>query len=185
MQKIIQNLVIAMLLLCAAGLGVLLVFPESLPSALLIPALERPAPLHFSADPGEGFRSYYRVEHPRGQAQLVTRFDEVPLRQRATRGRIIAPIERSESAILAQPQITIYTARWCGYCKKMLRAMDELGLSVENKDIERTPEIAAELLSLSGSRGIPFTLVAGEPIHGYDPLRLKKVVKKKKSEASL
>jgi mycoredoxin len=41
------------------------------------------------------------------------------------------------------PQVTMYSTRWCGYCHRLRSQMDRAGLDYEVVDIEKHPEAAS------------------------------------------
>ncbi len=172
MRKIIEWGAALLLIAFALGLAGLVLWPKSRVSQDIVSLFEPPPPHYFAADPGPGFKTFYPVRSPSGERRLVPTLAEVPEPRRSNAGRYIVPVERSPAQILDGPQVTIYAASWCGYCEKMLRELTRRGVDAELKDIERTPEIAAELIERSGGRAIPFTLVDGESIYGFDKERL-------------
>jgi glutaredoxin len=72
----------------------------------------------------------------------------------------------------AMHDVTVYTAPWCGWCRKTLAFLDQRGVDYVNKDIEEDPEHAAELIEKSGGKSIPFVEIDGAQIHGYNPGRM-------------
>lgn len=41
------------------------------------------------------------------------------------------------------PQVTMYSTKWCGYCHRLRSQMDRAGLDYEVVDIEKHPEAAS------------------------------------------
>ncbi len=176
MRRILELGAVLALIVLAMGAASLVLWPQGRMSQGIVALLEEPPPHYFAEDPGPGFRIFYPVRSPSGERRLVRNLAEVPPAQRVRVGRFVVPEERSPAQILDGPQVTIYAASWCGYCKKMLRELTRRGIGAEQKDIERNPETAAELVALSGGRAIPFTLVEGVGIYGYDPRRLATIL---------
>lgn len=142
-----------------------------------------------SPDGGERTIVYQWVDE-RGSVHFADSLDEVPEDWRGRVGQIeIDPAALSTSAGgAARPggprlatrtvadaptrpthEVTIYTAPWCGWCRKTMAFLDERGVDYLNKDIEADPTYAAELQEKSGSTAIPFVEIDGETIPGYDP----------------
>jgi glutaredoxin 3 len=67
-----------------------------------------------------------------------------------------------------KPQVTIYTAVWCGYCKMAMNYMDQKGIKYTKKDVEKEPDAAQEAVEKSGHMGVPVIDVAGTIILGFD-----------------
>lgn len=69
---------------------------------------------------------------------------------------------------LADLDLVIYSAPWCGDCQRLDRWMKSEGISLPKVDIEANPEAADRLERETGKRAIPFVLVNGKQwIPGY------------------
>ena len=69
---------------------------------------------------------------------------------------------------LADLDLTIYSAPWCGDCRKLDRWLASEGLSFPNIDIEADPAAADRLERETGRQAIPFVLVSGKRwVPGY------------------
>lgn len=171
---------------CAIGLcgllaGVslcLIFFPTSPISTKIVTAMKQAPPYHFAEDPGDGFVAYYPVQARDQRTSYVLDFSEVPPEQRDTVGRIVLAEGDALSRLANEPQVTLYSTSWCGYCKRTTRLLDELGVPFIHKDIERTQALSDELLTASGGLQIPFLLIDGQAIRGYDKDRIVALLKK-------
>jgi glutaredoxin len=150
---------------------------------------ERPAPGPQSQ------RTYYRWIDASGALHLVDSLDAIPEADRsrakpivveqrktspadaASRGsRGPSPFARHASTAAAKPapeaEVVIYTAKWCGWCRKALDHLDSRGVSYRNRDIEDDPEASRDLRHLTGSTSIPVLEIDGELVRGFDVARI-------------
>lgn len=66
--------------------------------------------------------------------------------------------------------LQIFSASWCGDCRRLARWLVAQGLSFPTVDIELHPEAAQRLERETGKRAIPFVLVKGTHwVPGYHP----------------
>jgi glutaredoxin-like protein NrdH len=65
--------------------------------------------------------------------------------------------------------IKVYSAQMCGDCQKLKSFMDANGIAYETRDIREHPEYGAELEAQTGKLGVPYLLMDGEWIRGYEP----------------
>jgi glutaredoxin len=64
--------------------------------------------------------------------------------------------------------VVVYSAPWCGDCRRLERWMAEAGITLPKVDIEAQPEAAERLERETGKRAIPFLLVNGHRwVPGY------------------
>jgi glutaredoxin len=80
--------------------------------------------------------------------------------------------------------VVIYTAEWCGFCKKEMAWMDEQGVVYVKRDVEKQPGASAELqekLKAAGVQagGIPVTDWLGELVVGFNKPKLEKLLEEK------
>jgi glutaredoxin len=152
---------------------------------------ERPEGWESLEDEGSAMRLYYQFVDERGRVRFVERLEEVPERSRAGVGfvkldvpppltpgdaararetqvaRAAAGSQRaSYSAAAATPTAILYSADWCGACRKAKRYLTRRGVAYEERDVD-DPAIAAELLRKTGSRSIPVIDVGGRVLTGF------------------
>jgi glutaredoxin 3 len=137
---------------------------------------------------GEG-KAYYRYSDGSG-IHFVDALERVPapLRSAARKvpmGATGAPrINRAEAAPVPETRpfsdvalasssarVVIYTAPWCGWCRKSLAWLDAEGIAYENRDIDANPAHRQELLDKTGRTAIPVMEIDGALIRGYSPDR--------------
>jgi glutaredoxin len=64
--------------------------------------------------------------------------------------------------------LQVYSATWCGDCRRLERWLAENQVSYVKVDIETSPDAAERLERETGKRAIPFLLVAGKRwVRGY------------------
>ena len=73
-------------------------------------------------------------------------------------------------------EVVIYTAPWCGWCRKALAWLDERGVQYVNKDIERDPRNREELIEKTGRTAIPVVEIGDALIRGFDPDRMNELL---------
>jgi glutaredoxin len=134
--------------------------------------------------------TFYQWVDERGSVHFAASLDEVPASWRSRAGRIELesasftrtatsavkpvrprPIVEVASASRAH-DVTVYTAPWCGWCRKTLAFLDERGVDYVNKDIEADPDFADELREKTGGTAIPLVEIDGNPIRGFDPRQM-------------
>ena len=65
--------------------------------------------------------------------------------------------------------VVVYTAPWCGWCRKTLAWLDARGVSYQNKDIESDDRYRQELLRKTGRTSIPYVEIGDGRIAGFSP----------------
>ena len=68
----------------------------------------------------------------------------------------------------APATIILYSADWCGWCKKAKKHLDRKGINYEIRDIDR-PHYLDELVAKTGQKGIPVLDVGGRVVTGFSP----------------
>ena len=53
----------------------------------------------------------------------------------------------------------------CPYCQRVMRVVNELGASVEMRDIRKNAADAQRLVEVGGRRQVPCLLIDGEPLY--------------------
>lgn len=88
-----------------------------------------------------------------------------------TSNRGVKPAEKIEPA---RATAVVYSAQWCSACKDTKAYLGSLGVTVDERDIEKDPKANAELVKLAGEdAGIPVTVIGKKVIGGFDPAALK------------
>lgn len=70
----------------------------------------------------------------------------------------------------AQPNITIYSTTWCGYCKMAMKYLGDKGIAFTDKNIEDDAEAYKELMGkIDGNfMGVPVIDIDGQIVLGFD-----------------
>jgi glutaredoxin 3 len=66
--------------------------------------------------------------------------------------------------------VQIYTTKYCGYCVRVKRLLEQEGIPYEEIDISETPEVRDELLEKTGEWTVPQIFVDGKYIGQDDEL---------------
>lgn len=66
-------------------------------------------------------------------------------------------------------EIIVYAAELCGDCQQLKAFMDAQGIAYELRDIRKQPHYAAELEAKTGKQGVPYLVIDGEWVRGYQP----------------
>ena len=122
---------------------------------------------HFVDDPAKvppRYRS--RMESDEGLPTLQV----IDPRQGATESPAPARPEAREErkGVTATGSVELFVTSWCGYCRKLERALTEQGVPFVARDIERD-DAARQRYEALGVRGVPVSLVNGQLIIGYNP----------------
>ena len=151
------------------------------PEAAAEPAAERPP------------ATFYRYTDETGTVRFVTSLEQVPRGLRESARQISndrvqhAPAappsarKRKAGAPLAfrdtSHEVVVYTAPWCGWCRKTLAFLNQQGVDFENRDIEADDTWREELLEKTGGTSIPVVEIDGQLIRGYDPQRMAQLLR--------
>ena len=68
-----------------------------------------------------------------------------------------------------QDKVELFVTSWCPYCKKAIAYFESKGIAYKAYDIEKDAQAASRKNKLDGRGGVPFAIVNGTLIHGYDP----------------
>jgi len=66
-------------------------------------------------------------------------------------------------------EVDLYTARWCSACKQAKAFFASRNIRFNEYDVEMNREAADRMKRLTPARGVPFAVVNGRSIIGYDP----------------
>ena len=65
--------------------------------------------------------------------------------------------------------IIMYSAQLCGDCQLLKAFMDAQGIAYETRDIREEPAYGEELEAKTGKLGVPYLVIDGEWVRGYQP----------------
>jgi len=161
------------------------------------PGAERPE--GWQSIEGSAMRLYYQFIDESNQVRFVERLEEVPEAQRATVGFVkldvppplspaaAAAVRRAQyagsaksaksggAAKAASQKIVLYSADWCGYCRKAKRYLARRGVDYEVRDVDES-RYADELKRKTGSRSIPVIDVDGRMLTGFSSASYDKLI---------
>jgi glutaredoxin len=124
------------------------------------------APLSASADVYKWTDAQGRVQYsdsppPEAKAQ------QVKLKINSIQGPAVVSTVRAAPAAKAKDKVRIYTAAWCGYCKKAKAHLTAKGVPYDEVDVEVSDRGRSEFAQLGG-RGVPVILVGNQRMDGFD-----------------
>jgi glutaredoxin-like YruB-family protein len=76
-----------------------------------------------------------------------------------------------------QPKVELYVTSWCGYCKKATSYFRSRGIVFAEYDVEKDQNAARRMMELTSSRGVPFAVINGQRIHGYNEAAYEEALK--------
>ena len=100
---------------------------------------------------------------------IVEEQQQAPPARRAYQDAAAVPAARAADVV-------VYTAPWCGWCRKTMEWLDERNVDYTNKDIEANPDHARELRAKTGASSIPVVEIGSETIRGYSPQRMRQAL---------
>ena len=101
-----------------------------------------------------------RIDTWRNVTPVVTNQDIVPNQKIIT----------NQTAATKQPNsVEIYTAAWCGACKKAKHWLSERGVAYKDYDVEKDASAALRMRKLGGGNGVPFAVINDKTFEGFDP----------------
>jgi len=67
-----------------------------------------------------------------------------------------------------KPKVELYTTSWCPWCKKAKAFFRSRGIAFVEYDIEKDKEAALRKAQIDRQKGVPFTVINGKGISGYN-----------------
>ncbi|MFO1319438.1 MAG: glutaredoxin family protein [Burkholderiales bacterium] len=102
--------------------------------------------------------------------------DELKFQLRSLQGP--ATVTRApEPQAAPRPRVRLFSAAWCGYCRRAKAHFAQRGIPYEDLDVERNGAAGREFAQLGG-RGVPLILVGDQRMDGYDPGGLEAMLKR-------
>jgi glutaredoxin len=121
--------------------------------------------IHFVDDVAKVPKKYRKQLVNPQPLREVSVMDAAPVAKRRV-AEEAAPPRQEKPAVSAG--VEVYMTSWCGYCKKMVRFLNEKGIPYTAYDIEKDSAAARTYRELGGS-GVPVVRVGSHVVHGYSP----------------
>jgi glutaredoxin len=100
-----------------------------------------------------------------------TKAQQVNVKINSISGPAVVSTIRGTSPAQAKDKVRIYTAVWCGYCKKAKAHLASKGVPYDELDVETSEQGRGEFIKLGG-RGVPVILVGNQRMNGFDAAAL-------------
>jgi len=121
--------------------------------------------LHFVDDVAKVPKKYRKqLENPQPLREISV-MDAAPAAKRRVAEEATPPRQEKSAAGTG---VEVYMTSWCGYCKKMVRFLNEKGIPYTAYDIEKD-SAAARIYREIGGNGVPVVRVGTHVVHGYNP----------------
>jgi len=72
-----------------------------------------------------------------------------------------------------EPSVKIYSTPTCPFCQRAKLFLKERGVEFQEIDVAADREKVAELMKVSGQRGVPVIVAGSEVVVGFDQARLE------------
>ena len=82
-----------------------------------------------------------------------------------------------EATFSKRNKVDLYVTDWCPYCKKAEAFFAARNIEVSIYNIEKDRKAFKRKQSLDGSNGVPFAVINGEKIHGFNETLYLKALK--------
>ena len=71
----------------------------------------------------------------------------------------------------AKPRVTMYTAAYCGYCRRAERLLEAKGVDdIDRIKVDERPDARATMIERTGRRTVPQIYIGDFHVGGYDEL---------------
>jgi len=77
--------------------------------------------------------------------------------------------------------VIMYSAEWCGVCKRAKKYMQENNIAFKEKDIDKSNQAKRKFKKLDG-KGVPIILVGEQRMNGFRASKLEMMLKKARGE---
>lgn len=119
----------------------------------------------------ESGRKHYSDAPPKHRKSAELKIQIRSLQGPATISRL------PETAAMPRARVRIFSAVWCGYCKRAKAQLAQRAVPYEELDVEANADAAREFARLGG-RGVPLILVGDQRMDGYDAGGLEAMLKR-------
>lgn len=73
-------------------------------------------------------------------------------------------------------EVVVYTTPTCGYCHQVKQYLAQREIPYSEIDVAADAQAAAEMVSLSGQRGVPVVVIDGQVVVGFNRTRLDELL---------
>jgi len=73
-------------------------------------------------------------------------------------------------------EVLVYTTPTCGYCHQVKQYLAQQEVAYREIDVAADPQAAAEMVKLSGQRGVPVLDIDGQVVIGFNPTRIDQLL---------
>jgi glutaredoxin 3 len=73
-------------------------------------------------------------------------------------------------------EVVVYTTPTCGYCHQVKDYLAQRDVPYREVDVAADPQAAAEMVNLSGQRGVPVVLIDGQVVVGFNRPRIDQLL---------
>jgi glutaredoxin len=127
----------------------------------------------------DGRTVYSDLPPTEGKVQKTMKFDNLPKSPLpANFGKLPALAAKTSDKPAARKgtdKVVMYTATWCGPCRRAKAWMAEQGISYRDWDID-TPEGKAALRETGIGGGIPLLIAGGKQVQGFSPEAYESII---------
>jgi len=129
--------------------------------------------IHYSDSPTQNIPEPTETENDEIQSADPAPADTPPLPDESQKGTLGPDFfnflnETQKDAVAVNtPTVEIYETSWCGYCKKAKNFFRSRGIDFVTYDIEKDPQAARRMMSMTHTRAVPFVVINGQGISGY------------------
>lgn len=73
-------------------------------------------------------------------------------------------------------KVIVYSTEWCPWCHRAKEWLTKQGVKYEDRDVEKEPKFAEEMMKKTKQSGIPVVDINGEAIIGYNEPAMRKAL---------
>jgi glutaredoxin 3 len=78
-------------------------------------------------------------------------------------------------------EVVVYTTPTCGYCQQVKQYLAQREIPYREVDVAANAQAAAEMVNLSGQRGVPVVVVDGQVVVGFNRARIDQLLEARSS----
>jgi mycoredoxin len=123
-----------------------------------------------SAD--EGFFAQWMSKAASLKADILQKFDQWSATTPVVTNQTITENKNTvtnKNSAKPNNEVEIFTTAWCGVCKKAKRWLNDRGIAYKEYDVEKDTKAAARMRKLGGGNSVPFAVINGKPLQGFNP----------------